>query len=278
MTTLPPTCSDEEVVEFALKHYFLPEELTEARRMMETGRSYEEAVAYLADRGLSTLRDSGGPPPHIFLTIPGGLMFVYHPQHPFPHRPVLECSVGQFASHVLPRPETPIQSVAKTTGNRYQQFSLFEKVPDQTGERVEKGKQPSNRPKKLRYAIAPVRIGTKQLWRERPGIVVKDGYLGYVVEQIKPDFYSVNLVHLNSNRIMATVYLSALDETTHARIQGWVADALQLTDWSRGITAILKEKTGEKKQYAWSKQIEALWKKHRTRRYQFSLFDTSESQ
>jgi len=278
--TLSPLCSDEEVVDFALQHYFLPEELAEARRMREAGSTYEEAVAYLADRGQATLRNSGETqPPHMFLTIPPGMVFVYHPERRFPHRPVLRCHVGYLASRALPQPSTEIQAAtmpAQAEGHPYQCFSLFDDVPTTDGGEVEKTKGPRTRPKKLKYVEQLVRMGTRKTWWTQPGWVVKDGYLGYVMKGLQPGFYEVSLVHLKSNHVMATVYLSALDEATQARVQAWVTDALRLTDWSRGITAILKEKTGEQKKAAWSRQLEELWKQQRPRCYQFSLFDTGE--
>jgi len=119
-------------------------------------------------------------------------------------------------------------------------------------------------------------VGTRKTWWTRPGWIVKDGHLGYIIESRGQDFHHVSLIHLGSNHVMATVYLSAIDETTHARVRGWVADALQLTDWSMGIAAILREKGGEHKRAAWSRQLEALWSKHRAQGYQFSLFDTDQ--
>lgn len=280
--TLSPTCSDEEVVEFTLQHYFSPEELSEAHRMLDTGSTYEEAIAYLADLGHSQLRDSQEPhPPRIFITIPGGKVLVHHPTRPFPHRPVWEGHVSILASLVLPRPATetqPAMPAAQVEGNSYQRFSLFDDVSDTDGGNAEKSKRASIRPKKLTYLEQPVCMGTQKTWWTRPGWVVKDGHLGYVIEKLKEDFYGVSLVHRKSNHVMVTVYLSVLDETTHARVRGWVADALQITDWSKGITAILKEKTGEHKKRAWSRQLEELWKKHSAQRYQFSLFDTGEPQ
>ena len=279
---LSPVCTDDEVVDFAVQHYFTPEELGEAQRLIEAGKCYEEAIAFLVGRGQDTLRNSGEErPPHLFITIPGGTVFVYHPQRHFPQRPVLKCHVGHLASRILPRPSmtvppTPDDHPAQATGNRYQHFSLFVDVPVDPagGENAEKTKRAGTRTKKLKFVEQPVRMGSGRVWRERPGWVVKEGFLGYVIQALKPDFFEVGLVHLKSNHVMATVYLHVLDESTHERVQGWVADALQLTDWSRGIAAILKEKTGEQKKGAWARELEGLWNRHRLRRYQLSLFHT----
>ncbi|GCE31995.1 hypothetical protein KDA_74790 [Dictyobacter alpinus] len=280
---LSVSCSDEEAVEYAFQHYFFPEELAEARLMLQGGRAYEEAIAYLVDRGHSTLRNSGEPqPPRMFITIPGGNVFIRHPARLYPHRPIWEGHVSALACVVFPRPATEIQPetpVALTNGNRYQQFSLFDEEMSGTNDgKAEKPKRTSARAKKLKYLEQSVRMGTQKTWWAWPGWVVKDEHLGYVIKKLKEDFYGVSLVHCKSNHVMATVYLSVLDETTHARVRGWIADALQITDWSRGITAILKEKTGEHKKRAWSRQLEELWKKHSAQRYQFSLFDTGEPQ
>ncbi|WP_220211248.1 hypothetical protein [Reticulibacter mediterranei] len=271
MSTLMPTCSDEEVVEWAVHHYFQPAELAEAQRMLETGSSYEEAVAYLAERGHSTLRDSGeAQPPRMVITIPGGTVFIRHPTRPFPHRPVWEGHVSVLAQLAFSPPVIQPIAVPLKAEIGYQRFSLFDAVPEGTGE--PRKKLVGKRPRKLRYLEQPIRMGTAKIWKTRPGYTVKDGHLGYVIEALKQDFYEVSLVHLTSNHVMAQVYLTVLDETTHTRIRGWVADVLPLTDWSRGIAAILKEKTGEQKRQAWARQLEELWKRHRVRPYQFSLF------
>ena len=281
VAALRTPCSDEDVVQFAVQHYFSTEELAEAQRMMETGKSYEEAIAYLAEQSQNTLRLSDDHQPHMLITIPGGTVSIWHPQRRFPDcRPVLKCQVGHLASRALARPsmeERPSTIARSTSTPRYHTFSLFDDVPDEIPEKQdEKTKRTNTRPKKLKYVEQPVRMGTKKVWHTRPGWVVKDGHLGYVVEVKKPDFVEVSLVHLVSHHVMASVFLSSLNETTHARIQSWVADVYPLTDWSKGIASVLKEKTGGKQKTAWSRQLEEMWRTHRDKHYQLSLFDMSE--
>jgi len=106
--------------------------------------------------------------------------------------------------------------------------------------------------------------------------MVKHGGLGYAVQEMRNGGHCVHLVHLNSNREMATVYLPLLDEDAHARLRAWVAEALQLTDWQTGISKIIKEKQGEQKQRAWARQLEELWRKHQQRLRQRPLFNFDE--
>lgn len=279
---LARTCSDQDVLDFVLHHYFLSEELARARQMLEDGSTDEEAIAYLSDQGQSTLRRSQEPmPPYMFITIPGGLVIVYHPARLFPHLPIWEGHVSALARCVLTLPQAESSSKTATTarqrpGSRYERLSLFDQEPLLDEKKIEPSRRTGGRPKKLRFVEQPVRLGTQKAWWTRPGFVIKDGPLGYAIEARKTDFYQVSLVHLPSNHVLASVYLSALDETTHPRVRAWLADVLMLTDWSRGMTAILKEKTGEQKKRAWAAQLEALWKKHQNRPYAFSLFDTGE--
>ncbi|GAC1357740.1 MAG: hypothetical protein NVSMB38_40440 [Ktedonobacteraceae bacterium] len=280
MDSLPldASCSDDEVVKWVVLHYFFADELAEAQRMMEIGKTYEEAIAYLADRGQDTLRHSDDPQPHLFITIPNGHVSIFHPQRRFPGPPVLRCQVGHLASLALPQPLNdvlPTPTEGSTSNAHYRTVSLFDGVADPSREKDEKPKRANTRPKKVKYIQQPVRVGTAKTWRTHTGWVVKDGHLGYTVIEMKPDFIEVNLMHLASHHVMASIYLSVLDETTHARIQDWVTDVHSLTDWSQGIASLLKEKVGEKKKDAWSRQLEDLWReRHRNAAYQRSLFET----
>ncbi len=281
---LASDCTDDEAVSFAIEHYFLPEELAEAQAMLERGCSYEEALAYLVKRGMDTLRNSsdGNPnrPRHLFLTIPGGTVFIRHPTRPFPERPVLTTSVAQLASLAFPAPShaaSPARqdAVGLTTGRQIPLFDDGSLAPSSGPPRVGKAST-RTRPKKISFVEGRIRVGTKKLWWEYPGWIVKQGGLGYAVQEMRNGGHCVHLVHLNSNREMATVYLSLLDEDAHARLRAWVAEALQLTDWQAGITRIIKEKQGEQKQRAWERQLEELWRKHQQRLRQRPLFDFGE--
>src|SRR5436309_15776298 len=76
---LSPTCTDEELLAWVKRSYFTGEELAEAGRLSEE-RGYEEAIAYLARVGQESLHNSGEPQaPHLFITIPGGKLFILRP-------------------------------------------------------------------------------------------------------------------------------------------------------------------------------------------------------
>lgn len=199
---LARTCSDQDVLDFVLHHYFLSEELARARQMLEDGSTYEEAVAYLSDQGQSTLRRSQEPtPPYMFITIPGGLVIVYHPARLFPHLPIWEGHVSALARYVLPPPVAENPSKAATMGKHtpgYHRFSLFDQEPLLDEKKIEPSRRTGGRPKKLRFVEQPVRLGTQKAWWTRPGFVIKDGPLGYAIEARKTDFYQISLVHLPS--------------------------------------------------------------------------------
>ncbi len=73
--------------------------------------------------------------------------------------------------------------------------------------------------------------------------------------------YLVSLIHLKSGREMASVIAQSLD---HERIREWMSACAILTDWTRGIQVILREKQGEQKQRAWSRQLEGIWREQKT--------------
>ena len=79
---LSPTCADEELLAWVKRSYFTGEELAEAERLSQE-RGYEEAIAYLARVGQESLRNSGeAQAPHLFITIPGGKLFILRPGRP----------------------------------------------------------------------------------------------------------------------------------------------------------------------------------------------------
>jgi hypothetical protein len=45
-----------------------------------------------------------------------------------------------------------------------------------------------------------------------------------------------------------------------------------MTDWSRGIAAILKEKPGKQKKWAWDRDLQRLWDARRLEPRQVSFF------
>ena len=79
---LSPACTDEELLAWVKQCYFTGEELAEAERLLGE-RGYEEAIAYLARVGQESLRNSGeAQAPHLFITIPGGKLFIFRPGRP----------------------------------------------------------------------------------------------------------------------------------------------------------------------------------------------------
>lgn len=269
--TFSPDGTDEEFIAFVEREYFLPDELVEARRMLETGKPHAEAIAYLVGCAHHDLRDSGEEkPPRLFITIPGDMVHAHHPLRRWPEKAVLSCSIMELALRVFPPPiasTSPSPNPESSRPDRYHVRSLFDEEPEPASIENEKPKMRPSRGKRFKFVAQPVRMGTLKYWRQCPGWIVKDGPLGYAIES-RTDFHSIHLVHLRSNRAMATVYVTSLDETTHTRIRAWVIEVLALADWTQGIAALLKEK----KARDWARQIEDLWRKHKMQRLQLSLF------
>lgn len=277
---LNPTCSDEDLVEYVRKHYFTTDELATAQRMVDEGTPYEEARAYLTNCcQYPVLRRSNDTQTHMLITLPNGVVKAWHPERRFPDfQPVLVCAVADMVGRAFPRPPTavsPSTQVVHHTAVRYESLSLFADIPDTQGTQVEKrkGKPSTTRSRKPSFVEQKIHVGTKKVWSSQRGWVIKKGYLGYVVRAIKHDFIEISLIHLVSNHVMASLYISAMNETTHPRIQAWVAEANELTDWSRGIASILREKAGKQQKGAWSRYLEERWQKFRDQHYQLSLFD-----
>ena len=262
--TPSPDCSDEELLSSARQQYFHAEELAEARRMVEAGRLYEEAIAFLAKSAEKDLRNSGEKdPPHWILTIPGGQVFIYRPNHYWPSRPVYEFHAGYLATLAYPPTQKPAQP---TSSGRAKQLGFWDEkeLTLQTGP---EGRSKKIRKSKLTYLEQSV--GSTH-GPEHLGWVVKDGGLGYVVEPMRVgEGYLVTLIHLKSRRKMAEVVIQAVN---HERIREWVSACVHLTDWNRGIQAILKEMQGKQKQLAWSRQLEAVWWQQKRVKRQLAFF------
>ena len=101
---LAPTCTDEELLTWVKQHYFSDIELAEAERLLEE-RGYEEAIAYLASVGQESLRNSGeAQAPHLFITIPGGKLFILRPGRPIGDWDrAFTFGIGEFARLVFPQ-------------------------------------------------------------------------------------------------------------------------------------------------------------------------------
>ena len=273
---LPSLSAAQDLVDFAIRHYFTPEELAEAQRC----RVYEKAIAYLIRRGTETLRCSEEKrPPHWIITLPGGMVMIHHPDRPWPAPPLAELHISVLAKQVCPLAPAPalFPSEPERSYGGYRQESFFEDAL-QTERPREKSRQVGTRRKRQTFLERMIRRGTTAVWSEQKGWVLKDGPLGYVITARPRGSFEVGLIHLPSNREMATVYLDAIDETTRERLQGWVVDALALTDWSRGISAILKEVPGEHKQRTWTRRIEDLWERHRRQAAQRSFYAMGEQE
>src|SRR5437764_11980627 len=101
---LSPACTDEELLAWVKRRYFTGEELAEAERLLEE-RGYEEAIAYLARVGQESLRNSGeAQAPHLFITIPGGKLFILRPGRPIgAWDRAFTFGIGEFARLVFPQ-------------------------------------------------------------------------------------------------------------------------------------------------------------------------------
>jgi len=269
MNAIPaPDCSDEELLTIALQQYFRPEEMVEARRMRDTGRAYEDALAFLAKSAEKDLRNSGEQdPPHWILTIPGGQVFIYRPGHYWPSRPVYEFHAGYLATLAFPPTQKPEQLAPADKPSRRQLSFWDEEALTPPVHPQEEGHPKKTHPKRLIYLEQPIGLVHRQ---PQQGWVVKDGGLGYVVEPMRVgEGYLVILIHLKSRREMASVVTQTLD---HERIREWVSACVPLTDWNRGIQAILKEMQGKQKQLAWSRQLEAIWWQQKQIKRQMAFF------
>jgi hypothetical protein len=248
-------CSDEELLAAAIQQYFHAEELAEAHRMVEADRSYEDAIAFLVKSAEADLRNSGEKvPPHWLLTVPGGQVFIYRPGHCFPERPVYEFHVGYLATLAFPATQKPEQPTppSRPVGR---QLSFWDESEltfhAQSQEEVCSKKTRTRKMVYLEQSIRSVHRAPQQGW------VVKDAGLGYIVEPMRVgEGYLVVIVHLKSGREMASVVIEAVN---HERIREWVSACVPLTDWNRGIQALLKDVQGKQKQLAWSQQLEAIW-------------------
>lgn len=275
-----PEQTDEEVLAAVIASYFTSDELERARELAHT-QSYEAAIGYLAQAGQQSLRDSGEPPPRVYITIPGGRVLIHHPARLFPEPVLYALSVTHLALQAFPPPPVAddsdpfVQKAAGVTTAPPPSFfdgSAPRASPLPGALATKKGKGKPARPQKCVFVAQAIRIGTKRQFWTRNGWAVKKGFLGYVLTKLPSGAYRVELIHLVSYWVLASMYLDELDETTHVRLQGWVSDAHALTDWSRGINAILKEKSGKDKKWAWSKQLEELWQARRLQPRQLSFF------
>lgn len=280
MSLFSPEQTDEEVLSTVIAHYFTPEELAAARELARA-ESYETAIASLSKIGHQSLRDSAEErPPRVFITIPGGKIIVHHPARLFPAPALYTFSVTHLALQALPPPEpllTPTVSEARCAPiiRKTTQLLLFDgrgtlQPPQSAGHRP--GNTPPKRPRPCVFVEQQVRIGTKKLFWTRVGWAVKKGYLGYVATGLPSGMHRVELIHLPSYWAIAAIYVDVLDAATHAQVQQWVADAHALTDLSRGITAILTEKTGKEKRWAWTSQLQELWYASQREPQQLSFF------
>ena len=264
---LSPTCADEELLAWVRRSYFTGEELAEAERLSQE-QGYEEAIAYLARVGQESLRNSDEPQaPHLFITIPGGKLFILRPGRPIgAWERAFTFGIGEFArlvfpqrsgaqpsTHGAPRPEGGMSTLWGDLDSS--ELPLPAGIPTQSAP-----KKATARPKKLRYDEQPVRIGAGKYWRTAPGWVARDRGLAYVIEPWRSGGgYDVSVVHTRSNRVMASFTIKRVDELAHMRIRQLMEVVVTLTDWTRGVKDILNEKQGEGKQRQWSSQILDIW-------------------
>lgn len=265
-----PDASPKDILALAVQHYFLPSELTFAQQLLSTGSSYEQAITSLVKKAVEALRNSNDVMPHVsalwFVTLPSGKVLIYRPGHGFPERPLYELQASYLASLAIPAPDGN-EPCRRSRSENGLQLSFFEDVSgvEPAGEPQEVEKAKKTRKARLSYVPQPIIKGHGQ---EVQGWVVKDRGLGYYISP-RHEGYSCHIVHLGSRREMAVVLLRDLD---HERIREWVSACVMLTDWNRGIQAILAEKRGKQKQLAWSRQLEALWQEQRQVKRQLTFF------
>lgn len=264
---LSPACTDEDLLAWVKRSYFTGEELAEAERLSEE-RGYEEGIAYLARVGQESLRNSGeAQAPHLFITIPGGKLFILRPGRPIgAWDRAFTFGIGEFARLVFSQ-RSGAQPSAHGAPRSDQGMSTLwgdldsSELPLPAGMPTQPAPKKANaRSKKLHYDEQPVRVGTGKYWRTAPGWVVRDLGLAYVIEPWRSgDGNDVSLVHTRSNRVMASFTIKRVDELTHTRIRQLMEVVVTLTDWTRGFKDILSEKQGEGKQRQWSSQILDIW-------------------
>lgn len=270
----PSPLHEEEVLAAAVRQYFRADELSEARRMLTVGRTYEESIAYIAQSAEQELRDSGEPsPPHWILTIPGGTVFIYRPGHCFPAPPLFEYHVGFLAALALPKPETAGKAISAAppkvkakAKDRQLSFWEAEELPESMPSPPPKlPAKRQERPKRLAYGEQSIK---RKHYPAQQGWVVKDCGLGYVLNP-SGEGYTVTLIHLKSGRDLTRVHIL---DVNHERIREWVTTCALLTDWTRGIKAILAEKQGKDKNAAWARQLEAIWWQQKKVKRQLAFF------
>lgn len=262
-------CSDEDLVAYVRARYFTPGELAQARHVQEES-GYEDAIAFLVKRGQETLRCSDeARAPHVYITIPGGKIFIYRPGRPIDLRSGLAFSLAAFARVILP-PEVERERGSEQAVYQQQQgmFSLWEGAfPAPRQREASAGSQPvpkktSARTKKPHYDAQSIRVGAGKYWHTTAGWVVRKRGLGYIIDpQRNSSEYEVSVVHVRSNWVLASFMISSVDELAHTRIRQLIEALLPLADWTQGIKAILDMMRGTHKRFQWSAHILDIWRR-----------------
>ena len=254
----PPSVS-ETSLSFVAKAYFSPGELAEAWRLYKENGSYAETIAYLVGCGEDLRRTSS------YLTIPGGKVHIPRPGRAEDSLAYLSIPLVELARRAFPDPLPQAEKEVGRTGAKGEQpgfWDASELTADGHEASAASAQQPrTTRPKakKLMYVEQPIARRHRQ---PTQGWFVKDRGIGYTVEPMQSGrSYLVSLIHLKSGREMASVIAQSLD---HERIREWMSACAILTDWTRGIQVILREKQGEQKQRAWSRQLEGIWREQKT--------------
>ncbi len=241
----PPSVSETSFT-FVAKAYFSPGELAEAWRLYKENGSYAETIAYLVGCGEDLRRTSS------YLTIPGGKVHIPRPGRLEDSLAYISIPLVELARRAFPDPLPQAEKEVGRTSAKGKQPGFWDASAQQPRTTRPKAK-------KLMYVEQPIARRHRQ---PAQGWVVKDRGIGYTVEPMQNGGgYLVSLIHLKSGREMASVIAPSLD---HERIREWVAACAILTDWTRGIQVILREKQGEQKQRAWSRQLEGIWREQKT--------------
>jgi hypothetical protein len=256
---------NEGWITFVARSYFSPLETGEARRILQETQSYQDALAYLVGVG----EDLRLTP--VYTTTPNGKVLIAEPGRPADSLAYIPVPLIELARRAFPDPHaTEARDSLDQSGSddqrqgRNTQLSFWEESElrgeERTGQQdtsqpAAVRKTPSARSKKVLYVeqtIARVHCAPQ------PGWVARDRGLGYLVVPMRPpnSGHVVSLIHLKSRREMASVLCDPLD---HERIRMWICTCLPLTDWTRGIQALLKEQQGEQKQRSLTARLEEFW-------------------
>lgn len=273
--------TDDDLLAWLKAHYFSQEELDQARHI-EAEQGYAAAIAFLAEQGQNSLRNSG-PPPRLFITIPGGKVFVYRPGTPVgAFVRAFAFGIGELARLALPpstADERHVGADSPAPGANGMLMLWDEQTPAPERGPAQGLSVPApvarvrpGRPRKLHFdeqAIVVSHLGSRTGW------VMRERGVAYLIEPLATGRgFEVRVMHLKSGRTMASWFIAQCDDLAHTRIRQVLEEVVNLTDWTQGIQTILQQKSGAHKQQQWERQIFDIWSRHE-RTALFPLSDLS---